>query len=86
MQKIDFDIYYIKSQSLTLSEKIAENHDIYYWSENVNSLTDKLVLAWMFWKIWELLLKQNYLIFKIPHTRVIWELIVEGQGFIYRQN
>ena len=44
MQKIDFDIYYIKSQSLSLSEKVAENHYICYWSENVSSLTDKLVL------------------------------------------
>ena len=41
IQKIDFDIYYIKRQSLNLPEKLAGNHNLS--SENISSLTDILV-------------------------------------------
>ena len=57
IQKIDFDIYYIKRQSLNLPEKLAGNHNLCEPSENISSLTDISVNLWNLWKIRELLLK-----------------------------
>ena len=44
IEKSDFEIYYIKGQSLNLPEKVAENHDISCRSQNMSSLTDIFVL------------------------------------------
>ena len=43
MQKSDFNIHYIKRQSLTLPEKAAGNHYMCERSKNISSLGDILV-------------------------------------------
>ena len=44
IQKKDFEIYHIKSQSLNLLENVTDNHGICYLSHNISSLTNILVV------------------------------------------
>ena len=44
IQENDFDSNYIKTQSLTLPEKVAGNHNICEQFQNISSLTDILEL------------------------------------------
>ena len=82
VQSRDFEI---KTQSLTVPEKVGGDHNMYEGFQIIISLTDILELLVNFGKIWELVLKWKCLISKMPHRKLILALLMEGQCFMYQK-